>query len=53
MRAAIAQLEIYLKTLETNEPINRNDGNIEQADVEAKNATEVRAALALLRSAMD
>mgnify|MGYP001450014166 CR=1 FL=1 len=53
MKAAIAHLEQYLETLETNEPINRAEGNEEQADLEAKNATEVRAALAVLRSVLD
>lgn len=51
MQAAINQLEIYLDVLETNEPINRAEGKIEQADLEKQNAIEVRAALDKLRSA--
>lgn len=50
MQAAISQLEIYLDVLETNEPINRASGKIEQADLEKQNAIEVRAALNKLRS---
>lgn len=49
MTAAIATLEVALQTLETNEPINRAEGNIAQADLEAKNAVEIRQALDLLR----
>lgn len=51
MQAAINELEIYLEILETNEPINRAEGNIDQADSEKQNAIEVRAALDKLRSA--
>lgn len=51
MKAAITELEIALQTMETNEPINRNEGKIEQADLEAKNAAEIRQALAVLRAA--
>lgn len=49
MQAAISQLEIYLNVLETNEPINRAEGDIPQADLEKKNAEEIRQALKLLR----
>lgn len=49
MQAAISQLEIYLEILETNEPINRSEGKIEQAESEKQNAIEVRQALKLLR----
>ena len=48
MNAAIAQLEITLNILETNEPINRAEGNIEQADLEAASAVEIREALGVL-----
>ena len=48
MNAAIAQLEISLEALENNEPINRKEGNEEQADLEAKNAEEIRQALVIL-----
>ena len=51
MQAAIVQLEIYLETLENNEPINRSEGNIGQADQESANAKEVRQALAVLKDA--
>jgi len=51
MKAAITELEIALQTMETNEPINRIEGKTEQADLEAKNAAEIRQALAVLRAA--
>lgn len=51
MNAAIVQLEISLEVLETNEPINRANGNIEQAECEVINASEIRQALAILRTA--
>ena len=51
MKAAIVQLEISLETLVTNEPINRAEGNTEQADMEAVNASEIRQALAVLKAA--
>jgi hypothetical protein len=51
MKAAIAQLKISLDVLTTNEPINRAEGNTEQADVEAENASEIRQALAVLEAA--
>lgn len=48
MKAAVSALELYRNTLKTNEPINRAEGNIEQADAEAANLVEVEAALARL-----
>ena len=51
MKAAIAQLEISLETLEHNEPIWRQEGNAEQADVAASNAADIRQALAVLKAA--
>lgn len=45
MNAAIACLESYLSVLETNEPINRAEGNVEQADMELHAAAEVSAAI--------
>lgn len=51
MKAAIAQLEVNLETLLNNEPINRAEGNTEQADLEAANASEIRQALAVLKAA--
>ncbi len=46
--AAIAILEISLENLQTNEPIHRAEGKIEQADADAKNAAEVVEALRVL-----
>ncbi len=48
MQTAINELTVALNTLETNEPINRTEGNIPQADLEVKNAAEIRQALAVL-----
>ena len=48
MKAAITQLRIHLDVLTTNEPINRAEGNTEQADLEAANAAEIRQAIAVL-----
>lgn len=53
MIAAISNLEIYLDILVTNEPINRSEGNVEQADLELKNAEEVREALGILKAAQE
>jgi hypothetical protein len=50
VQAGIVVLEIALNTLVTNEPINRAEGNVEQADLEVKNAAEIRAALSILRA---
>ena len=51
MKAAITQLQIHLDVLTTNEPINRAEGNTEQADLEATNAAEIRQAIAVLERA--
>jgi hypothetical protein len=51
VKAAIVNLEISLETLENNEPINRAEGNIEQADLELANAKEIREGLEVLRAA--
>ncbi len=48
MNAAIVTLQIALDVLENNEPINRAEGNIDQANLEAKNAVEIRNALETL-----
>jgi hypothetical protein len=53
MKAAIAQLEISLENLETNIPIRRAEGDVEQADAWAVNASEIRQALAVLKAADD
>lgn len=50
MKAAITQLQIHLDVLTTNEPINRAEGNTEQADLEAANAAEIRQAIAVLEA---
>jgi hypothetical protein len=50
MKSAISQLESSLEVLVTNEPINRAEGNTEQADLEAVNASEIRQALAVLKA---
>lgn len=49
MKASIAALENALEIAETNEPINRREGNIEQADLEAVNAADYRQAIAILK----
>lgn len=48
--AAIAQLEVALNVVATNEPINRAEGKIEQADLELANAEQFRAAINTLRA---
>jgi len=53
MKAAIAQLQISLETLEHNEPINRAEGNEGQADLESTNAADIRQALAILSAAQN
>lgn len=49
MKASISQLEIALATMENNEPINRREGNIEQADLELANAEDYRMAIEVLK----
>lgn len=46
---AVATLEVALDVLKTNEPINRAEGNMEQANLEARNAADIERALKLLR----
>lgn len=48
MKAAIEYLKVYHEILTTNEPINRAEGNEDQANLEAENAKEVEAAIKLL-----
>lgn len=50
MKAAISTLEAALHTLETNQPINRKEGNLAQADLEAINAAEIKGAIAILHA---
>lgn len=45
---AVAQLKINLDTMLNNEPINRREGNNEQADLELENAASFKAAISLL-----
>jgi len=47
--AAIAQLEVALDVVVTNEPINRERGDIEQADLERRNAEQFRRAIEVLK----
>jgi hypothetical protein len=53
MKATIHYLQEMLSTLETNEPINRNAGNTEQADLESRDAAELRQAIAILRGVLE
>ena len=53
MNAAITYLESTLEILETNEPINRAGGDIEQADLEARHAIEIKRALQILKGLQD
>lgn len=48
--AAVVALEVALDTLKTNEPINRAEGNIDQAELEAQSAVEIEQALEVLRT---
>lgn len=48
--AATSELEIALNTLETNEPIHRAEGNIEQADLCLSRAHEIKNALNILNN---
>lgn len=50
MHAAIAQLEETLRTLTENELINRLEDKIDQAELEARNASEIRWALSVLKA---
>lgn len=45
MEHAINILKIALETMETNEVINRKEGNAEQANLEALTAIDIRRAL--------
>lgn len=48
MQASIHYLQSMLATLETNEGINRHAGNKEQADLESRDAAELRGTIAVL-----
>lgn len=45
---AIAELKIALDTVENNEPINRREGNMPQANLERRHAKSFREAIAQL-----
>ncbi len=49
MKHAIAELEIALHTAETNEPIHRAEGDIDQADLAAARIAELRDAISVLK----
>lgn len=49
--AAIVQLQIALDVVTTNEPINRAEGKVEQADLERDNAEQFRNAIGVLQEA--
>jgi hypothetical protein len=51
MKHAIAELEVRLATLENNEPIYWQEGNVSQADLCAAKAAQIRQALAILKAA--
>jgi hypothetical protein len=50
MQATIEILEQQLEILKTNEPINRSEGKIEQADLEARQIEEIDTAIHALRN---
>lgn len=50
---ALAYLKAQLETLANNEPIHREIGDIEQADLDAANARDVRLAIAILEAAAE
>jgi len=47
---AVNSLAVSLETLVTNEPINRANGNVEQADLEADAAADIREAMEILQA---
>jgi hypothetical protein len=51
MQASINQLKLALEVCEVNEPINRDAGKLEQAELEAVNAADFRQAIAVLEAA--
>lgn len=50
MKSAIVILEQHLDTMEVNEPINRQEGHEDQANLEGRTAAELRQALGILRA---
>lgn len=51
MTHAIVTLRAALDTVTTNEPINRAEGNIAQADLELEVASDLRTAICILEDA--
>jgi hypothetical protein len=51
--AAVTALEVARDTVVNNEPINRAEGNTEQADAELRAAEEIGAALAVLQDGVE
>lgn len=52
MNAAIAELKSALYVLETNEPIHRQSGEIDQANLDSDNASDIRRAITLLQETL-
>lgn len=48
---AVIELEIALNIVKTNEPINRKEGDIEQANLEKRNAKAFELAIDVLNQA--
>lgn len=48
---AVVELEIALDVVKTNEPINRKEGDIEQANLEKSNAKAFELAIDVLNQA--
>lgn len=48
VQAAVAQLQVSIAQCDSNEPINRAAGNVEQANLEAQNSESMHLAIALL-----
>ena len=53
MKATIHYLQSMLAALETNEGINRHAGNTDQANLESRDAAELRQAIAILRGTLE
>lgn len=49
---AMESLRISRNIMRTNEPINRREGNIAQANLERSNAKSYQAAMGILRNAV-
>lgn len=51
LRPAITELGVSLRTMNTNEPINRKEGDRKQAELEARNAKSYTSAIQILKGA--